>query len=305
MKKFLLKLLLFITINGLILLLILLCYRPNVHLKTDYLAAIIDKHASAESITKPKILLIGGSNLAFGIDSKLLQDSIGLPVVNMGLHAGLGLPFLLAEAGTLIQPNDVVLLSLEYSFYNKDNQPNYDLIEQTELLYPNSKSFSGFSIRKSIYQNYIHFKKAFHNDTIAYNPIYNRNAFNKYGDVISHLEITKNTVHEFDFKLEKIQEIACLTEFKDLIAMANAKHATVYLLFPDLPRKEYEKEKETILHVEQLLKRHLSELKIIGNTESFVLNDTLFFDTVYHLNKKGRAIRTLQLINLLDFLKKK
>ena len=47
------------------------------------------------------------------------------------------------------------------------------------------------------------------------------------------------------------------------------------------------------------------DAKIIGNTKSFVLNDTLFFDTVYHLNKKGRAIRTKQLINLLGFLKKK
>ena len=61
------------------------------------MAAIIDKHAHADSIKAGKIILAGGSNLAFGIDSKQLEETLGMPVVNLGLHAGLGLHFILEE----------------------------------------------------------------------------------------------------------------------------------------------------------------------------------------------------------------
>ena len=57
-------------------------------------ASIIDKVQRAESIKEPKILLIGNSNLVFGIDSEMIEEEIGMPVVNMGVHAGLGNAFL-------------------------------------------------------------------------------------------------------------------------------------------------------------------------------------------------------------------
>ncbi|HPG73671.1 MAG TPA: hypothetical protein PLM49_05215, partial [Bacteroidales bacterium] len=61
------------------------------------MAAIIDKHKRIDSIKSPKIIFAGGSNLPFGIDSKMIQDSLHTPVVNLGLHAGLGLDFMLNE----------------------------------------------------------------------------------------------------------------------------------------------------------------------------------------------------------------
>lgn len=58
-----------------------------------YNAALIDKVERLRSIDGPKIVLIGDSNLAFGIDSKKIEEALDMPVVNMGLHAGLGLAF--------------------------------------------------------------------------------------------------------------------------------------------------------------------------------------------------------------------
>lgn len=62
------------------------------HLSPQYLgnyqASLIDKVERLESIQEPKIVLIGDSNLAFGIDSERIEEAFGMPVVNMGLHGG-------------------------------------------------------------------------------------------------------------------------------------------------------------------------------------------------------------------------
>ncbi|HVD61344.1 MAG TPA: hypothetical protein VNC11_10775, partial [Gemmatimonadaceae bacterium] len=63
----------------------------------NYLAAVLEKDRLIRNTPSPKVILVGGSNLAFGIDSKLMQDSLGLRVVNMGLYAKLGLRYMLAQ----------------------------------------------------------------------------------------------------------------------------------------------------------------------------------------------------------------
>ena len=84
MWKFILKLILFLGITAGFLL----------HLSPQYLgnyqASLIDKVQRLESIHEPKIVLIGDSNLAFGIDSEKIEEAFDMPVVNMGLHGGLG-----------------------------------------------------------------------------------------------------------------------------------------------------------------------------------------------------------------------
>ena len=56
-------------------------------------ASLIDKVQRLENLHEPKIVLIGDSNLAFGIDSEKIEEAFGMPVVNMGLHGGLGNAF--------------------------------------------------------------------------------------------------------------------------------------------------------------------------------------------------------------------
>lgn len=65
--------------------------------ENNYFAAIADKHTYAQSIHKPKIILAGGSNLAFGIASDSIERKVGVPVVNLGLYVGFGLDFILQE----------------------------------------------------------------------------------------------------------------------------------------------------------------------------------------------------------------
>ena len=96
MKRFLTKVLLLI-IAVLIALSLALFLIPNKRIPDNSLFASIDKHQRLSSIQESKVVLVGGSNLPFGIKSPLIEEALGMPVVNMGLHAGLGMNFILSD----------------------------------------------------------------------------------------------------------------------------------------------------------------------------------------------------------------
>jgi len=59
-----------------------------------------DKHLYQASLLKsnllrtvpsPRIIIVGGSNVAFGIDSELMEEELDIPVINDGLHVALGI----------------------------------------------------------------------------------------------------------------------------------------------------------------------------------------------------------------------
>ncbi len=85
--------------------------------KTGYLAASVDKHHLLVQQPSPRIVFVGGSNLAFGLDSLAIERSLGYHPINMGLHLALGLDFMLAEIEAFLKPDDVVLISLEYEHF--------------------------------------------------------------------------------------------------------------------------------------------------------------------------------------------
>ena len=104
----------------------------------DYLAILIDKHEIAEKINVPKIILVGGSNLAFSLDTKVLSENLDIPVANMGLRAELGVDFMLNEAKSIMKKNDIIILSFEYFI---DLKGDYALKKRVSNIFPRAKAF--------------------------------------------------------------------------------------------------------------------------------------------------------------------
>ena len=78
-----------------------------------YLAAVKDKERLLKETPGPRLICVGGSGLAFGLDSKLLAERYAYHPINLGLHAGLGGDFMLRWAGANARRGDVVILCLE------------------------------------------------------------------------------------------------------------------------------------------------------------------------------------------------
>jgi hypothetical protein len=79
-----------------------------------YAAAAIDKRALVRAAPSPRLILVGGSSVSFGYDSRLLTHDSELHPVNMGHDSKFGLPFMLAQTRAHLQPGDIVLVAPEY-----------------------------------------------------------------------------------------------------------------------------------------------------------------------------------------------
>lgn len=272
----------------------------------DYLAAMLDKHKRLDSIPVNKIILAGGSNVAFGFDSEKLQNHFSVPVVNLGLHAGLGLSFILQELKHSIKEGDVVLLSLEYFMNTKGV---YKIKKQAANYYKPARNYYPFEIRgeletmlDNLKQNILNlFNRAGKiNERKAYkNKVYIRKGFNLYGDEVGHLNLIapqkiKIGRNYMEYKLWP--GIKLLNKFNEF---AKDKHVRVYFLFPDLAFSEFSKNRLAIQKFYMDVKNQL-QVETLNTPYDFIYPNNLFFDTKYHLNKIGRDIRTVKLIDLIE-----
>ena len=112
MKRFLMKVVLFIALICIIMLGIVGFDRYIIggQYKLGYQASLVDKIERLESINESKIILVGNSNLAFGIYSDQIEEDIGMPVVNLGLHGGLGNAYHEEIAKLNINEGDIVIV---------------------------------------------------------------------------------------------------------------------------------------------------------------------------------------------------
>jgi hypothetical protein len=283
----------------------------------NYLAAILEKDRLIRTTPSPKIILVGGSNLAFGIDSRMVQDSLGVNVVNMGLYAKLGLRYMLAQVRPYIRRGDVVVIVPEYDqFYGKFSEGDNTL--NTALLYAPADRISDFIRSYSIIDVVVrprveNARRSFLKATAAAfgvkdkyfpadtNPVYNRHSFNRYGDVVSHLgRKGMNPDSIFVRELPPAREFnrRTLEELNEIGDAARAVRGHAYFLFPSYIDRSYAINAKPIAWLQDRLSREM-RIPILGTPADFVYPSSWFFDTRYHLNQTGRGPRTVKMIEIL------
>ncbi len=301
MRTFILKCVLFTAIATGVFLLVASRYQPRLDAESDFMASIIDKHKRLNEVQGERMLLVGGSNWAFGINSERLQEKFNYQVVNMSIHAGLGLEFILNEAASQVKKGDVVLLCLEYDLYNPANKSDIDLIEHTQLFFPESKSYYQFNFAELSSQRYTYFRKTVDKQVITPGTIYNRKNFNEFGDLVIPLDEKKKSKLIGSGKQWKtIRNIASVETFRKLADKCKEVGAELHLLFPCYPKTEFDKHKPGIRELKKKIKEELGFIHLVNEPGSFVYADKYFFDTIYHLTREGKELRTNTLIRLLE-----
>lgn len=301
LKKFIINSLIVIILTGIVCETFRAIVAPKIRNTNEYTAASIDKETHLPQMPSGKIILIGGSNLAFSVDSKKIADSLKRPVINMALHAGLGLRFMLEEVKPHLKPNDVVLLSTEYYLRNA---PDQKLLAQLIDLNPTAKSFALKSPNEYIRYYFadlqrclsgLYFKSNIAADS---NDIYIRKNFSKEGDMVGHLgkkgEINP-TSYAFISPQYYGEEIITLNEF---INYAKQRNVRVFYSFPCYAKFSYEFSKDGINQFANQLKEGL-QCPIINEPTSLVFPREYFYDTIYHLNQEGREVRSQKTIEML------
>lgn len=79
---------------------------------------IVIKRILANSISSPRIILLGGSSALFGIDAKKVEEATGVRAMNMGVHAGMRLEQVLSVGKDVARRGDILVLAMEPNFYS-------------------------------------------------------------------------------------------------------------------------------------------------------------------------------------------
>ena len=279
----------------------------------DYAKASRMKHDLLAANTSKKVVLVGGSNLAFGADSTVIRDVTSCPVVNMGMNGYFGVRFMLEEVKPELRAGDIVVVAWEYdSFYKSVDGSNTDLLMVTKantdalkFLTPGQAlSVLGRypyvaqqKVIRVIGETYDGFAGLFgatedHSDPTGIGAIESFAGFTPDGDLVSHLG------KEWAYDLEDGLDISTLPMDKEILPMMdafvrdmNARGVHVMISWTPIIDEYYSRHSAEIERLNAEMEAIPSFL-IPRPARDFVFPPSQHFDTVYHLNAEGRAIRS-------------
>ena len=311
MKPFVTRLAIFLAIQGVIAAALFCNSRYNT--QYGFMAAFEDKIQLLKDHDEPHLIVVGGSNIIFGIDSPILEQEIGLPTINTGLHAGLGLQLLLDITEEYARPGDVILLIPEYPLlssrmYASDNCTQ-ELIRQNRSGWKHMRHNPGFSLKDYIdnrglsdiaFQLQAGFK--YYSDErdqrkrqYASQPgAYTRLNFNSNGDFVGHhgqpqADELRDIHRRFYFFPSYYAKTTAA--INDCAAAVEAKGAKMYFAYCPVPESVYKRSGDSLAKAHQYLKQHLT-IPVLHAPEETRYPESCFYDTSCHLNEATKYERT-------------
>jgi hypothetical protein len=278
--------------------------------RNAYMATIADKMHLLDSVPSPRLILMSGSSMAFGVDSDLLSRELEIPVVNASLHFKLGSRFMMDQLRASIRKGDIVLITLEYVIKSKGSCEEKLMAAD---FYPPAKNwihFTSFSEEVGAYTTHrlADFKLLMGeiwsgtrtrpisiDDTTS---VFFRKCFAKNGDLLGHLNNPqpKFDVPEISNEVEFSKQINDLNDFE---LFAKQKGVQVFFTFPSYVESGFERNMSVIKKIEQQYRDNL-KFPILGSPENSIMDDRFFYDNPFHLNAQGRKIFSSRLIQLLE-----
>jgi len=275
----------------------------------NYLLASIDKENRLMQLQSSKIVVIGGSNTVFNIDSREISAATGLPVVNMGLHAGLGLQYMLNEVEAQIQADDILLIMPEYDqFFDRmfdGGRTTLHLIMLNPSVFRHIKTWRqtiallknvGLEARSKIV---FLLGKNFNEE------IYSRRSFDEFGDLRGEIIGSESQIdlQTENYWINAVQDIdkTSIRQMNRFYARATGKGVRVFLAFPPVSLEKYPNNRRNIIDMEDYFCQNV-EIPLLISPGAVKIPAIKYFNTFYHLNTIGRQQYTSALIAALKIL---
>ena len=280
---------------------------PPVYSETFY-GALNEKYDRLVELEGEKIVVVGGSSVAFGLDSALLERYTGMPVVNFGLYADLGTKMMLDLSLAGISKGDVVVLAPELDaqtlslYFNNDSALmalDDDFTMARHLTVDDLLSCVGGAWR------FAETKRArlLDGNGVALDAVYRSEYFNEYGDFTlergenvmkTYYDSNNRVLLDLDGYGKELDEF--LDYVNDYVKKCERRGATVYFSF--CPMNELGLSEGSDLVKRSEFQEYLAEnlnCEIISDLDDYILEAGYFFDTNFHLNDAGVKVRTIRL----------
>lgn len=266
-----------------------------------FLGELAPKYDRLNEIDEPKVIIVGGSSVAFGLDSELLAEHIGMPVVNFGLYATLGTKIMMDLSKANINEGDIVVLAPEMDeqtlslYFNAEAalqgmESNWDMLRYIPK--DNHSDLVG-----GLYEYVTSKIKYLHEGLLDPAGVYNRDSFNEYGDIVYARPHNTMLLGYDPTKSIELTSALFDQEFVDYIneytAYCEKRGATVYFSFCPMNASAMSSANtaDTLFEFYSYLYENL-DCEVIGNVNDYIIEENYFYDSNFHLNDSGVVLRT-------------
>ncbi len=253
---------------------------------------------------KPRLVILGGSAAAFGVDSALLAQQLPqYQPVNFGLYAALGTRIMLDLSLESLREGDLVIVMPEQQSQTLSDYLGAQAVWQA--------ADGDFSVLQALHWRDVsamigqfpRFAAQKFRYWLTGKPemtgVYQRSSFNAFGDVVSELcaanqmpgGVDETTPIRFDPEL--LEEGFC-QQLNEYAAVLAQKGVTVWYHFPPMNESAVELDAEVDGYADVLQQR--LEISLAGDPKACILESGWFYDTNFHLNASGKTVFTRQLI---------
>ena len=290
MKKFVLRSAIFVLalLVSIVLMMILLPYNDDL-----LCYAQLDKDEYlANQDRQPTIVVLGGSSCTFGYHCDMIESEVGMPVYNAGVEAGLGGKFILDNCARNLKEGDILILGTEYSAFFEDGayggRPLADLVmthykQYHQLLNPKQwwKVLNNIPMHVCSRIIYAIAPNRDRGDSYACSHI------NAHGDYVYHYGKPNKG---FDLSISSKNDVETLNrdflnDYYSTLKSLRGRGVKVLLCPPPVAESYYEYIVDDIKCMEQEFLA--SDFPYVCTPESMAYADTLFYDTVFHMNEGG------------------
>lgn len=279
-----------------------------------YFQSSLEKVELLQDTPSPRIIIFGGSNIAFGIDSEMIERDLKMPVINDGLQVRLGIAPL-NELRDYIRTGDIIIISLEYyNFSNEEmlfGQPttlaDWIEISPNRIKYLHNPVLQFPKIYTIMLQRKVNRQINYYlyNESLdAVRGVYVESGFNEYGDFVGHLD--DETPPEISRSVYPVNILPTAYEALEAFNQyAHSKGAIVFYEAQAHRQTNCELTGMNALRKFYVTLRKSTTIPLLTDMKQLCLPDDYFYDTPYHLNATGRKVRTERLIEnlskVLDF----
>lgn len=279
---------------------------PDVYEQT-FLGELEDKFTLLCETNEPKIILVGGSSVAFGVDSALIEEHTGYKVVNFGLYATLGTKLMLDLSEANINEGDIVVLAPELDSQTLSLYFNAEAAWQgigscvSMLRYVGSENLG--DMMGGLY-DYLGSSLSYLRQGITLSPsgVYRHDSFNAYGDIEYERPYNIMTVgYDVNQPIlldESIMDAEFLDYLNRYIRRVKDRGAEVYFSLCPLNKSALadETSEESIVAFFRFLNENIG-CEVISGFDTAIMEENYFYDTNFHLNDAGVLVHTAALID--------
>ena len=270
-----------------------------------FMGELKSKYERLKETSGKRIVLVGGSGVAFDCDSALMDDFFpSYEIVNFGMYAGLGTKAVMDLSENYIHEGDIVILSPEQSEQTFSDYFNGEYMWQAadgafgmlrDLKSENFEAMLGnfprFALEKL---NYVMKGQKPQTDSI-----YQKKSFNTYGDI--ELDTCRENIlpngYDVNQKVRFTEDVV-QPEFMDYMNdwAKRLEKKGVVVWYRYCPVNKLSVEDMDDLAAYDVFLRQKLDFPVIGNPENSLMEAEGFFDTNFHLNQPGKEVNTVQLI---------